>query len=879
MEPLFRFALIRPPVAQDPDRLSISIAQDSPFQRALAEAAQSGQPRPELQRVARQFIADPTFIGDPRANPLSAQLVSLASELDRLTARPNVSHADLVAAIERAFDYPLPNFVENGTVDEAKARLRDTLLAIKQLPEEHGRPIEALAQQLRDLEVVDKVASDDEFPTTPAELRRYRRRSLKLPTVADLHSILSTARLEEERRKKIEADRAKRQRQAEALFDKYGRLSKAVDELTNLGGDQFYSTPQTEHKGFEPPQELQPLQVLTGQLSYRRDLADLNLQQLKLAVDRDQGEDRIVAQDRAGGLSAAWIAEQALKELPRLPAGSPTFRPVALGNLSFRLKDSAAQALSDDTRELLDKQGLKVAEHPLDRIVESLRLKIDAAGKDLDDLYYQPPRQSVKRIGDTFVTISTPVASAWMSIATAGPLVPIVPILPPDQRIPQTRGRVVPAGVADLLIVKQQLVRYEAADVAHIENVLKGERKEREHTRRQETEQLTFRETEITSSEERELESTNRFEMTRETSATIQEDASIKAGLTISGKYGPTVEFSASAEGALSRSKEEATKTASTFSQDVTQRSANKITERVLERASLRVTNEVIEKNAHELNNTTGAGHISGVYQWVNKVYQAQMFNYGLRTMFDFMIPEPAAFIMEVMKSAHASTVSLQKPPDFTLKPTEVTEANYGAWVRMYGATDVTPPPEIYKTKSLDFKAGGGDDKTNYNHSAQIMIDEGYEAVQGSVGRVSVNWGNSGIFVDIVLGRNSHRFTPSDAWVFITTLNNERDSIPFGLITNNIGHVAVAVEVKCQRTERAMQKWRFETHAKLTTAYKARLAEYEEKLAALKLEAGVAIRGRNPALNLETMRDELKKNCISILTEQHYDLFNAIDYS
>ena len=56
--------------------------------------------------------------------------------------------------------------------------------------------------------------------------------------------------------------------------------------------------------------------------------------------------------------------------------------------------------------------------------------------------------------------------------------------------------------------------------------------------------------------------------------------------------------------------------------------------------------------------------------------------------------------------------------------------------------------------------------------------------------------------------------------------------------------VAVAVEVKCQRTDRAMEKWRLETHAKLTTAYKARLAEYEEKLAALELQAGVAIRGR-----------------------------------
>ena len=100
-------------------------------------------------------------------------------------------------------------------------------------------------------------------------------------------------------------------------------------------------------------------------------------------------------------------------------------------------------------------------------------------------------------------------------------------------------------------MVKQQLTGYEAADVAHIENVLKGERKLREHTRREESVTMTFRETEITQSEERELETADRFEMTRETSETIKEDVSLKAGLKISGKYGPTVEFAASAEGAF----------------------------------------------------------------------------------------------------------------------------------------------------------------------------------------------------------------------------------------------------------------------------------------------------------------------------------------
>ncbi|MFD0472961.1 hypothetical protein ACFQ0B_35310 [Nonomuraea thailandensis] len=530
--------------------------------------------------------------------------------------------------------------------------------------------------------------------------------------------------------------------------------------------------------------------------------------------------------------------------------------------------------LTESTRTLLADRGVQPAQQPLDRIVEGLQVELDRTALRLDELFGTPVRQSVKRVGNALVSITTPLPSPWTELAVGlhqpGALTPMAP-----QSVPATRGKVSPSGVADLLLVRQQLVGYEAADVAHIENVLKGERKQREHTRREETEQITFTETEVVTAEERELESTDRFEMTRESSETIKEDASLKAGVSISGKYGPTVEFAVSAEGSVSRSKEAATKSAASFSQDVTQRSASKIAERVLERTALRTTNEVIDKNLHELNNVGGDGNIAGVYQWVNKVYEAQMFNYGLRTMFEFMIPEPAAYLIGALQSAHASAVHLVKPPDFTLKPSDLTELNYPYWVQAFKATDVSPPPELYRTKSLDFKAGGGDTRTNYNHSGQITIDDGYCAVQGSVGMVANMW-EANHTLDVVVGRRTHRFAAGD-WVWITSLDEERDSVPVALDTFRLSQVAVAIEVKCRRTDRAMEKWRLDTHAKLTTAYQARVAEYEERLAALEAQAGVTIHGRNPVANLELISDELRKNCISVLTDQHFDMFDAID--
>jgi hypothetical protein len=880
MEPLFRLRLLRPPVEQDPVNPSIATAQASQLQKDLAQAGSGAQPRDALQRVARAFVAGSDFIGSPAANPLSAPQAALGSALDTLERAGSVSNAAVAQAIQTAFGHAPAEVAKGPDVATSMRRLRDSLLAIKLLQEEHGRPIEALSNQLRDMELIGKVASDSSFPSTSDALRRYRRRSILLPPMPALKSVLSTAELDAQRRKQLADAQAQRQQQVDSLLTQHAGLRQAIGELTSLPSDQFQATAQEAHGGFIPAPDLSPAGRFARQSDYFQKLTDLNLKQLQGALTPGPVVDPLKNQDSAGAASATVLATELLTGSPRALGGSPVFTPLSLANVGFRLKPDATKALTAGTQQVLAQRKIVIDQQPLDKIVGTLRDAIADTAKQLQDLHAQAYERSVKRVGNTLVTIATPLPSVWAGIFVGGPNTAPAPLppLPPTESIPHTRGQVAPAGVADLLIVKQQLVGYEGADISHIENVLKGESKVRDYTTRQEIQQLTFQETETTKSEERELQTTDRFEMTRETDNTIKEDASLKAGLTLSGKYGPTVDFSASAEGSASRSKEEATKSASTYSQEVTQRSANKITERVLQRTSLTVTNEVIDKNTHTFDNTTGAGHVSGVYQCVNKIYQAQMFNYGLRTMFDFMVPEPAAFYIAALKGAQASASNLQKPPDFTLRPQDITEDNVGYWVRLYGATDVAPPPEMYTTKGFDFKAGGGDENTDYNQSGQITIDEGYEAIQGSVGRVVNTWGD-GDLVDVVLGRQSHRFSHNSSWVWITPLDFELGTISFALDTFKAAMIAVAVEVKCQRTERAMAKWRLETHGKLTTAYQARLAEFEEKLAAAQLQAGVPIAGKNPALNLEIMKDELKKNCISILTDQYYDLFNAIDTS
>ena len=63
-----------------------------------------------------------------------------------------------------------------------------------------------------------------------------------------------------------------------------------------------------------------------------------------------------------------------------------------------------------------------------------------------------------------------------------------------------------PIGIGDLRVVQQEILRYEAEEIAHIENILKGEKKSREHRSLQRTEETFFYETEETVETEIEYE-------------------------------------------------------------------------------------------------------------------------------------------------------------------------------------------------------------------------------------------------------------------------------------------------------------------------------------------------------------------------------------
>lgn len=541
------------------------------------------------------------------------------------------------------------------------------------------------------------------------------------------------------------------------------------------------------------------------------------------------------------------VVEAALPE-----TATETVRPARLDTLArmrsapLLLKPEVTAAFQPLERAVLAERGLDLTRVSLTSAVDRLSAELQNVELELAKLEDVNP-QNMILIGGSFLPDSIAYAGAPMAGAFS---------------IPATHGTVAPAGIGDLLVVRQSLKHYEARELAHIENILKGEYKQRMHRRARTTEETITVETEAKREEERDQQTTERFELKTESSNVQKEDMSLKIGLAVSGKYGPVVEFKATTDFALNTSKEEATKVATSYSKDVTSRATSKIFDRRREERILKTIEVFEEKNTHGIDNKDGADHVIGQYQWVDKVYEAQVFNYGKRLLFDIMLPEPAAFLLYALGNLPKAGADLVKPQPFTLRPDEINEWNYTTYIKRYEVVGVTPPPQPYLTvaKAVEGKGAENDGATK---ALEIPLPDGLQAV-GYEWQWRANVWSGGDLNVVILPQPT---------------NNKVGSISLAVKTRKVEAFTVSVAIHCQRTQRALDEWKLKTHAAILQAYQKMLRDYEEKLAALEIQAAQQIEGRNPLENERLIRSELKKGTISVFTAQHYDMFGAINFS
>lgn len=401
--------------------------------------------------------------------------------------------------------------------------------------------------------------------------------------------------------------------------------------------------------------------------------------------------------------------------------------------------------------------------------------------------------------------------------------------------------------------------------------MLAGEFREREHRRLDLTEETITEETETTTEKERDLQSTERNEMQSEMEKTVQSSFGIEAGLQVSGSYGPTVSFSSSLGVSYSTTSEETQRKAASFAREVSERVAERVQQRVKKEQQRRTLTQIEETNKHRINNEDASnGHIRGIYRWLNKIYSAQVFNYGRRMMLEFVIPEPAAYSMYAIVQNPPKTRVVIKPdePKVGLHPLQPAHLDFDTaqqFIAEYQVLDAPAyPPSSLVVSHFDAADGSGAPK-DMGRAAKIPIPAGY-----ATSSAMINGANQGMALDsffvFVGGVNwVPLYDGLNAWLTLDkTYSNE---ISIAVYAPSHDMYAFGIDFFCVLTDDGLRKWQQETFDAIMRAYQTQLADYEEKMAALEIQKGIQIFGRNPLENRRLERDELKKLAVIIMTD------------
>jgi hypothetical protein len=445
-----------------------------------------------------------------------------------------------------------------------------------------------------------------------------------------------------------------------------------------------------------------------------------------------------------------------------------------------------------------------------------------------------------------------------------GPKYKIEPVDDPTATEPVATGqpgtftKVAPLGVADLYLVRTHITRYERGEVASLENILGGEKLT--HTLRQSSE------VETTDTSDREQTSLQSL------AQTLAEQSSGKT----------TAQAIGAGRGPLTSDGPES------FSKAVTDQVSSSSSNRVRKTTTLRQLQRSEDVAEHVLDNTTGEDVRFGVYQWLDKIYQAQVFRYGEpRLLYDIIVTEPAALFREALSRPRGQAALPPRPAKFTVPADNLWLFNWSYYATGHQATGVEPPPqaqiivtENFGGKAIDpFSSELNANTYEAGESRITRIPKGYKATEYRLLAVASGWVPYNLRA--IIGSKA---VVIDSWggkLFSGKLDGEVESLPVGLIADgngvnpSISTLAVGIEIICEPTDEAISAWQTKTHGLILAANQRRFADYEERVANRDATARLQLQGLSPQRKAAIVQSELKRTTLATLTNQNFSTFNA----
>jgi hypothetical protein len=851
---IFKFNIVRPHELRDIKEIEKNTIKsyfappnESTFHKNLIVTCGKENGRKEMIKLAHEFIKSTDFISD--LNKTKTPLKNLDEWIFVKTSEMQLS--DLKTEVKNIFKNEIGSedykrFLKSNEYKDDRRKIADSLIAasiLPKLPKGIARVRPKLVRGLRLCGLLERLAEDENSLKKKGAIRKILRGIVLLPPdVFPLPSMELRKKKREELIKVYEEEKKRIEENKEETL----KVAKKAEELQNTIVEL---TRAYDAVSLERQKEMEKARAeVKGNIAERIE----SIIDEKLEEKISRGIDKKIVDKKKVYKSS--ISPEVDK--------------------SWLLPKEVVEKISPETKNVLKEYKIPDDYVHVQKVVSKLEEEISNTVKQIA---FTKPIKDIVKIGEVY--IAQPKSEPEPPLIT---IEPVTPTFTPLEivSVPTGSGSVNPIGMADLLIVKQEIQKYEAGEVAHIENVLQGEFKERSHRRTKVTEEIITEEAERIEETERDLQSTERFELKNNSEKTIKEDMKVEAGVQVTASYGPSVQVKADAGFSYERSKEESKKTATSYSRDVVDRSVSRIQERVREERVRRTMVEVEEINEHGVDNKEGTGHVIGIYRWVDKIYKTEIVNYGQRLMFEFIIPEPSAFFKFAVAGTPIEGITMEKPepPGYyvgdefvPLSPENIKPINYLYWVGKHNVSGVNLPPPMYKIIGTAFHKEIGSTTAVAESKKELQVPKGYLAKKAWVRWFGWGWDHE---LQVAIGKaweESPYLNPPVLW-----LNDEDDIVPFAVLMSEVDKCAVSVEVSCQRTDSKLDEWKMNTFESIMTSYNELKDKYEDQLVAAQVQAGIAISGRNPLKNREIEKTELKKQSLSILTDQHFDLFDAM---
>ncbi|PIF43689.1 hypothetical protein CLU96_0601 [Chryseobacterium sp. 52] len=436
-------------------------------------------------------------------------------------------------------------------------------------------------------------------------------------------------------------------------------------------------------------------------------------------------------------------------------------------------------------------------------------------------------------------------------------------------------------GIADYLKVEQSTHAYVEGEVAHIENIMAREYREKSTRKLRRSENTTTSSSDTEREQLSDTTTANRFEMQSEVSKMLQESNDFAGFANANFKVGPSFSMSVGANYANHRSKDESTRQAVTQAQDITARAMDRIVTKVHEERIEKIIDEFEENNSHGFDNKKGDKNVVGVYRWVDKLMKNQIYNYGKRMMFEFMVPEPAKLHLLGMTSQKApDQIDLIKPEDprtSAVMPMKnydalTTDAVLKYWVSKYNVEVPEKPVENYSIgKSLSGQFA--DEHSAIQNVAvkdEIQIPDNYVAVSCRVGYSAVGDSSESAMCILIGDIDFYlrgRYSQLEVRQRETFNKPYSKTVPISASFYEIFSGTANCVVDLQLTPEAKNTWYQKVFKAILDSYEDALMEYNNKLAEEKNKA-VEIKGSNPTFYRQIENTILRKNCISYMADR-----------